>query len=124
MSVAQSRLTLVTPWTITGQAPLSMGFSRQKTGWVAISFSRGSCRPRGQTRVSCTGPFLEWNRQAVQSFPCTQVVVFISRWGMGKGIIQNLNLLHSLKLKGLHLLQLPLKFTLMNLLWSNQRSVF
>ena len=41
----------VSPWTIAGQAPLSMGFSRQES--VAISFSRGSSQPRGQTQVSC-----------------------------------------------------------------------
>ena len=40
-----------TPCSITCQAPLSMGFSRQE--WVAISFSRGSPRPRDQTLVSC-----------------------------------------------------------------------
>ena len=27
-----------TPWTVTHQAPLSLGFSRQE--WVAVSFSR------------------------------------------------------------------------------------
>ena len=36
------------------QAPLSMGFSRQGIlEWVAISFSRGSSRPRVQTQVPC-----------------------------------------------------------------------
>ena len=39
--VAESRLILATPWTVACQAPLSMGFSRQKMlEWVAISFSR------------------------------------------------------------------------------------
>ena len=42
-----------TPWTVAYQAPPSMGFSRQE--WVVISFSRGSSRPRYQTRVSCIG---------------------------------------------------------------------
>ena len=41
----------VTPWTVAYQAPLPMGFSRQEY-WVAISFSRGSSRPRDRTRVS------------------------------------------------------------------------
>ena len=41
---------LGTPWTAAYQAPPSMGFSRQE--WVAISFSRGSSRLRGWTRVS------------------------------------------------------------------------
>ena len=38
--VAKSCLTLATPWTIAHQAPVSMGFSRQRIlEWVAISFS-------------------------------------------------------------------------------------
>ena len=40
-----------TPWTVAYQASLSMGFSRQEY----ISFSRGSSRPRDQTRVSLIG---------------------------------------------------------------------
>ena len=39
------------PWTVAHQAPLSMGFSRQEY-WSAISFSRGSSRPRDRTQVS------------------------------------------------------------------------
>ena len=35
--VAQSSLTLATPWTAAHQAPLSMGFSRQKY-WSGVSF--------------------------------------------------------------------------------------
>ena len=35
--VAQSCLTLVTPWTVAHQAPLSMGFSRQEY-WNGFSF--------------------------------------------------------------------------------------
>ena len=35
--VIKSYPTLVTPWTVACQAPLSMGFSGQQ--WVAISFS-------------------------------------------------------------------------------------
>ena len=43
----------VTPRTVDHQAPLSMGFSRQKYwSWVAISFSRGSAQPRDWTCVS------------------------------------------------------------------------
>ena len=38
--------TLVTPWTVAHQTPLSMGFSRQEIlKWAAISFSRGSSWP-------------------------------------------------------------------------------
>ena len=32
----------MTLWTIAGQAPLSMGYSRQDNEWAAISYSRGS----------------------------------------------------------------------------------
>ena len=43
-----------TPWTVTYQDPLSMGFSRQEYWrWVAISFSRRSSQPRDRTRLSC-----------------------------------------------------------------------
>ena len=42
----------MTPWTVTRQAPLSMGFLLE---WVAISFSRGSSQPRDWTQVLCIG---------------------------------------------------------------------
>ena len=43
-----------TPWTLTCQAPLSMGFSQARIlEWVAIPFSRGSSWPRDQTHISC-----------------------------------------------------------------------
>ena len=42
----------VTTWTIAHQALESMGFSRQKKEWVAISSSRGSSWPRDWTQVS------------------------------------------------------------------------
>ena len=43
-----------TPWTVTHQAPLSMGFSRQEywSGLLCHS-SRGCPQPRAQTCVSC-----------------------------------------------------------------------
>ena len=42
----------VTPWTVHGQAPQSMEFSRQRVlEWVAIYFSRGSSWPRDWTWV-------------------------------------------------------------------------
>ena len=43
-----------TPWTLAHQAPLCMGFPRQEY-WngLPFSFSRGSSRPRDQTRISC-----------------------------------------------------------------------
>ena len=49
----QSCLTLCDPWAGVCQAPLSMGFSRQKIlEWIAISFSRRSSSSRGWTRIS------------------------------------------------------------------------
>ena len=51
-SVSHVRL-FATPWTVTCQAPLSMGFSRQENEWVAISFSRGPSQRRDRTWVSC-----------------------------------------------------------------------
>ena len=52
-SLSRVRL-FVTPWTEAHRAPLSLGFSRQEY-WsgLAISFSRGTSRPRDQTQVSC-----------------------------------------------------------------------
>ena len=42
-----------TLWTVAHQAPLSMGFSRQRIlEWVAMPSSRGSSRPRDRTHVS------------------------------------------------------------------------
>ena len=45
-----------TPWTAAHQAPLFMGILWAGIlGWVAISSSRGSSRPRGGNGVSCIG---------------------------------------------------------------------
>ena len=42
-----------TPWTVACQVLLSMvTHQARKLEWVAISFSRGSSQPRGQTQVS------------------------------------------------------------------------
>ena len=44
-----------TPWTVVLQAPLFMEYSRQGLlEWVAVSYSRGSSRPRDPTQVSFT----------------------------------------------------------------------
>ena len=48
----QSSSTLCDPLTVAHQAPLSMGFSRQEYGWVAMPSSRGSSQPKDQTPVS------------------------------------------------------------------------
>ena len=46
----------LSPWSVTHQAPSFHGISQARIlEWVAISFSRGSSRPRDQTRVSCIG---------------------------------------------------------------------
>ena len=51
-SLSRVRL-FATPWTVAYQAPPSLGFSMARIlEWVAISFSRGSSRPRDRTRVS------------------------------------------------------------------------
>ena len=45
-------MTLVTPWTVAHQAPLSMGFQRQEyCSGFDISFSRRSSWPRDQTCI-------------------------------------------------------------------------
>ena len=52
--VAKSCLTLVIPWTIACQAPLSMGFSQARIlEWVAVPYSRESSQLRDQTPLSC-----------------------------------------------------------------------
>ena len=52
--VAQSCQRFVTPWTISPQAPLSMGILQARIlEWVAMPSSRGSSQPRNQTQVSC-----------------------------------------------------------------------
>ena len=51
--VAQSYLTLATPWTVAYQAPLSMGILQAGIlEQVAMPSSRGSFQPRDGTRFS------------------------------------------------------------------------
>ena len=51
--LAQSCLTLVTPWILTHQAPLSMGILQAKIlEWIAMSSCRGSSQHRDQIQVS------------------------------------------------------------------------
>ena len=46
-------LTLVTPWTVACQAPLSMGLLQARIlEWVAMPSSRGSSQLRDRTHVS------------------------------------------------------------------------
>ena len=53
--VAKSCLTLVIPWTVAHQDPLSMGFSRQEY-WSGLPFPAPEDlpRPRDRTQVSWT----------------------------------------------------------------------
>jgi len=51
--VTKSYPTVMIPWTIALQAPLSVGFLGKNTEWVVISSSRGSSQLRDQTSVSC-----------------------------------------------------------------------
>ena len=46
-------MTLATPWTVALQAPLSMGFSRQKYRRIENSFSKGSSQPRNRNTMLC-----------------------------------------------------------------------
>ena len=53
--VAQSRLTFATPWTVAGQAPLSIGFPREEY-WSALPFAtQGISQHRDQTCIFCIG---------------------------------------------------------------------
>ena len=69
-SVAKSCLTLVTPWTVAHQAPLSMGILQARIlEWVAMFSSRGSSQPRDRTQVSHTASrfFTVWARILISS---------------------------------------------------------
>ena len=54
----------LSPYRLALQAPLSIGLSGKNMEWIAMPSSRGSSRPRDQTRVfhiSCiTGGFYHW----------------------------------------------------------------
>ena len=55
---AQSCLTLCDPMDKAPQASVTIGFSQARIlEWVAISFFRGSSRPRDQTHISCITGF-------------------------------------------------------------------
>ena len=104
-SVTQLCLTLVTPWTVACQALLSMEIIPARIlEWVAISFSRGSSQPRGQTHISCifctsklilyhwvTCTFLNLWLVFVQELAslrgpdlCTLILCLSTRWCSGK----------------------------------------
>ena len=65
----------VTPWIVACQAPLSMGFSRQRIlEWVAISYSRGSSLSRDWNCVSCISCVSCTGRQIL--YHCTPVFLY------------------------------------------------
>ena len=73
--VAQSYLTLWTPWTKAHQAPLFMGILQARMlEWVAMLSSRGSSQPRDWTQVSCIAGrfFTLWGTSSIQ-FNCSVV---------------------------------------------------
>ena len=51
-----------TPWTVTHQAPMSVGFPGQVLGWVAIFFSTRSSQHRATTHISCIGRRILYHR--------------------------------------------------------------
>ena len=62
----------VTPWTITHQAPLSLGSLQARTlEWVAMPSSRGSSQPRDRTQVSHLAGrfFTHWANQGGSRIP-------------------------------------------------------
>ena len=72
---------LVTPWTVAGQTPLSMGILQARIlKWVAMPPSRASSHPRGQTQAShiAGGFFTIWaTREAHLSSGCLIVGVLV-----------------------------------------------
>ena len=80
------------PWTVAHQALPSMDFSREELPeWVAISFSRGSSRPRDQTRVSRIAGrhFTIWaTRESHKVWYCFGKTRIMKTW---KNIFEHLN---------------------------------
>ena len=75
--VTQSCL-FVTPLTVSGQAPLSMGFLQIRIlEWIDMPSSRGSSQPRDQTQVSCSvgGFFAIWATKEAHHLPCSCISV-------------------------------------------------
>ena len=80
--VANSCLTLRTSRTVACQAPLSMGLFQAKIlEWLALSFSRGSSRPRNRTWVSCIGTQILYR---LNHYVCKQLEIELWREG-GEG---------------------------------------
>ena len=93
----------VTPWAIAHQAPLSVGFSRQKH-WSRLLFPppRGSSQPWGQTHisyVSYTGrqilyPWATWKAHCAK---CSLPIVFrlVSSWLIIRNILYDYTPVHT-----------------------------
>ena len=84
MLVAQWFLTLCDPMDCTPPgSSIHAIFQARMMGWVAISFSRGSCQPRDWTQVSCTAGrfFTNWTTRKAQKHFFEPVFFF---WGGGK----------------------------------------
>ena len=78
----------VTLWTVALQAPLSMGFSRQRIlEWIAMPSSRASSKPKDGTHLSLR--FLHWQAGSLPLAPHETVVIIvisltlIYQWGRG-----------------------------------------
>ena len=75
-----------TPWTVTRQPPLSMGFPRQRIlEGVAISFSRGSSQPGDGICISCSGRQILYRWTTMKALATLRIWILScicgSRWG-------------------------------------------
>jgi len=64
-------------------------FQARILGWVAISFSRGSSRPRGSTQVSCTAGrlyFLSHQKVAIEGLPALDSWTCLTKNGSPRSI--------------------------------------
>ena len=78
----------VTPWTVSRQAPLPIGFPKQEwiLEWVTTSSSRGSSWPRDGTQVSCIWwrILYHWaTREALGSVPLSSTLTIVSIISLG-----------------------------------------
>ena len=82
--VAKSCLTLVTPWTVAHQAPLSMGFSRQEY-WSGLPFPSPGDLPTQESNLSL--------------LHCRQILYQLSYKGSPQDIRSNFKILGKMKIK-------------------------
>ena len=81
-SVAQSCPTLLTPWTVAHQGPLSREILQARIlEWVAMPFSRGSSQPRDWTQISCIadGFFTLWATREALTYGIVHVSMLFSQ---------------------------------------------